>query len=211
MLRIKKLSHSILEFYNSLNIESYNSEIKFIEYSVGSNMDLGYYSPSKSDLFAKGIKRGRVTKKHNRHFTGFAHYFDANNRLIKTEYLISNTIYRVCFFVYDDTCQYGYDFDCIYDSKGKSSFIPSRVIECEYLGNLIMKCCNVSIMLNAKDLPKYSIKSVYSEEEKYEYIEGELSAIKFITAVFDYETNIMEVLSEEKFDHFNGRYWTKSC
>ena len=204
------LCKKIINYYLLHNLGSNDFDSFCVEYCIGSNMELGYYSPSKSDLFARGVKRGKLVRNAKKPITGFMYFFDNNHELIHAKRLINGVPSELFYFERAGNYKYGYVFDYISDATQKTKILPDRILCIEYCeGNIINYCCTV-IDIDLISMPEIKIVRTLSEYEEFAYADGELKAIKYINIINDLINNEKQVLTEERFDFFNGKHWIKS-
>lgn len=198
MIDTRDLFHRFQEFIERGVSFSENEDylVKYSSNSVG--LEMGYYSLSKTDLFIGGIKRGHILSKTKKNFSGYKYYFKGD-RLLISKRIVDGNDRNIIFLDYESNFRFGYSFDVI------DSMIPSRCFVYEMDENKI---------LAFKKTKGYPNSEKWKEDvihyEQYVYANNELSAIIEKVSLFNYSNENERIISETKYDYFNGKYWVPS-
>lgn len=198
MIDTRNLFHRFQEFIESgvHCVENDDYLIKYTSQSVG--LEMGYYSLSKTDLFVGGIKRGHILSKTKKNFSGYKYYFK-DDRLLISKRIVDGNDRNIIFLDYENNFCFGYSFDVI------DSMIPSRCFAYEMDGEKIIA---FKITRGYPNSEKWNEDIIHYEQ--YVYANNDLIAIIEKVSLFNYSNENERIISETKYDYFNGKYWVPS-
>lgn len=193
-----KSFNSVSFSLNDVNSNNVDYVKKYSTESIG--LEIGYYSHSKTDLYIKGIRRGRIIQKIPDVFSGFIYYFNERQLEIATR-IVNNRPFEVTFLKYIENYCFGYTYALI------NGFIPMRCFVYEYKADRIVAFKSSNNYYNGTN--KNTPPSIITDEQ-YVYGEDGLRAIVVKKSIYDFKSEIECFQSQTTYDHYNGKFWVPS-